>query len=330
MNDETRAVDALECFELDGTKQWALIRGNPDAPVLLLIQQGPGLPIIQEAPALERALELEERFRVVYWDQRGTGRSFTPGTRHGETIDDIAGDTRQLVRALCERLGVARVHVVGFSLGGTLGLLAATQDPTHFASLVCVGPDVNFPEAERFAYAFALEQAERRGNRRALRALRAAGEPPHRDAKAFMTRVRWVSNFGGVHAKKSFWGLLGGTLGALWESPHYDPWQVLGALRGIDATQAAVLPKLGDFDLLGRELHVRVPVEIFQGRLDAAAPPALSRALAERLNVPLVEFEHSAHMPHHEEPARFRAMLLRFIDHVEGRERGAVPEVAAE
>jgi pimeloyl-ACP methyl ester carboxylesterase len=42
---------------------------------LLLIQQGPGLPMINEARRFERVLRLEQAFTVVYWDQRGCGRS---------------------------------------------------------------------------------------------------------------------------------------------------------------------------------------------------------------------------------------------------------------
>src|SRR5262249_27361631 len=149
------AIDTLERFEINGTTQWALIRGQkPDAPVMLLIQQGPGFPMIQEAPELERDLKLEAEFRVVYWDPRGTGKSCVASARGELTIDDLAADVRAMVRALCRRCAVERVHVVGFSLGGTLGLLAAAGDPAPIASLVCVGPDVNFAESERYAYAF--------------------------------------------------------------------------------------------------------------------------------------------------------------------------------
>ena len=50
-------VDSLEMLRFDDTTQWIRIRGeNPSNPVLLLMQQGPGLPIINEVPILERLL----------------------------------------------------------------------------------------------------------------------------------------------------------------------------------------------------------------------------------------------------------------------------------
>ena len=70
------AIDTLEAIQARGTTQWIRVRGaDLSNPVLLLIQQGPGLPMINEARLFEHLLGLEQAFTVVYWDQRGCGRS---------------------------------------------------------------------------------------------------------------------------------------------------------------------------------------------------------------------------------------------------------------
>jgi pimeloyl-ACP methyl ester carboxylesterase len=307
------AVDSLEAFDLGGSRQWALIRGrSPTAPGLLLIQAGPGFPMIHEAAAHERQLGLEQHFRVVYWDQRGTGRSYDAGANGAVTVEDLVADVRAMIRATCERLGVSSIHVVGLSIGGSLALLAAGGEPALIRSLVCVGVDVNLLESERFAYAFALEEAQRRGARKAQRALRAIGEPPHDGDGQFMTRVKWVANFGGVHRRKTFGALLRTTVARLWTSPHYSLLEMVRALRAIGATQSRVLPALRGFDLFAHELKVAAPLALFQGRHDVVAPPSLAAGLAARLGATLVWFEESAHMPHEEEPRRFFEELLRF------------------
>ena len=72
-------IDTLEAVQLGGIMQWIRIRAaDPSNPVLLLMQQGPGLPIINEARTFARRLRLEQDFTVVYWDQRGTGLSSAP------------------------------------------------------------------------------------------------------------------------------------------------------------------------------------------------------------------------------------------------------------
>jgi pimeloyl-ACP methyl ester carboxylesterase len=69
-------IDTLEPIQLGGITQWIRVRGvDASNRVLLLMQQGPGLPIITEARRLEQLLGLEKSFTVVYWDQRGTGLS---------------------------------------------------------------------------------------------------------------------------------------------------------------------------------------------------------------------------------------------------------------
>src|SRR5215469_3240820 len=69
-------IDTLEAVQLGGITQWIRVRGaDASNPVLLLMQQGPGLPIINDARRLEHLLGLEDSFTVVYWDQRGTGLS---------------------------------------------------------------------------------------------------------------------------------------------------------------------------------------------------------------------------------------------------------------
>jgi pimeloyl-ACP methyl ester carboxylesterase len=304
----------LERFDFGGPPQWALVRGRDrSSPVMLLVQQGPGAPMIDDAPELQPLLRLEENFRVVYWDQRGTGRSFDAKDRAPIAWQTAVGDVRAMVRALCQRLGVAQVDVVGFSFGASLALLACADETLPVRSLTCVATDVNLLAAERFAYAFSLAEAERRGHTRALRALRAIGDPPHAETKRFMERVKWVATFGGVHRGKTYGGLMRTNIARLWRSPHYNLRQMIGALRGFEATTERLLPAYQGLDLLATPLRIRPPVAVFQGRQDKVAPPDLAAELAARLGVDVVWFEESAHMPQEEEPVRFRQELLRFV-----------------
>ena len=69
-------IDTLDTIQVGDMTQWIRVRGTDVSnPPLLLIQQGPGLPMINEVRRFERLLGLEHAFTVVYWDQRGCGRS---------------------------------------------------------------------------------------------------------------------------------------------------------------------------------------------------------------------------------------------------------------
>jgi pimeloyl-ACP methyl ester carboxylesterase len=104
----------------------------------------------------------------------------------------------------------------------------------------------------------------------------------------------------------------------LLSSPHYSIRQALRALRAIEVTQGRMLSHLQDFDLRAVVSRVEVPIAFFQGRHDFATPPDLVARYVDALDAPhgksLVWFEASAHMPHYEEPARFRDALLRALN----------------
>jgi pimeloyl-ACP methyl ester carboxylesterase len=200
----------------------------------------------------------------------------------------------------------------GFSFGGTVGAYAAAQRPDLVATLVAVGMDIDGAAAGTGAYDFALAAAHQRGNRRATRQLQAIGPPPHLTSKQFATRVRWATNFGGVTRNETYATLARGLLASLVRSPDYSAGDVIRTVRGITATQAALLPELATMDLARTLPRVEVPVVMVQGHHDQVAPGAAAQRYAGSLQAPgkrLVWFDNSAHTPHLEEPGKFRDLL---------------------
>lgn len=310
-------IDTLEGVQLGGITQWIRVRGaDASNPVLLLMQQGPGLPIINEARRLEHLLRLEDAFTVVYWDQRGTGLS-SPSLRKNSSRFEISvarmvDDTVTLLELLRDRFGGA-TFVAGFSFGATFAVYAAVRRPELVAALVAAGMDIDMPAAENNAYAFALDAARQRGNRRAMRQLAALGPPPHVEVKQFTTRARWAANFGGVTTNAGYNSLLRALLVSLIRSPDYSAADIVRTVRGISASQAALLPQLATTDLVRTMPRLDVPIVIAQGRLDQVAPGQAAQRFHDSLTAPskqLVWFERSAHTPHLEEPAKFRDLLM--------------------
>src|SRR3954447_1266945 len=114
---------------LGGLNQWVMIRGESVAnPPLILLHGGPGL----SETGLFRHFNapLEKRFTVVYWDQRGAGKSFDRDIpRSSLTVEQFISDLDELVDAVCKRLGKTRVAIFGHSWGSGLGVLYAARFP---------------------------------------------------------------------------------------------------------------------------------------------------------------------------------------------------------
>nr|APZ78830.1 3-oxoadipate enol-lactonase [Stigmatella aurantiaca Sg a15] len=81
---------------------------------------------------------LSAHHRVLVPDARGHGRSDKPAGAYGVAL--FARD----IAALCDGLGLSRVHVVGLSMGGMMGFQLAVDRPDLVRSLVVInsGPDM--------------------------------------------------------------------------------------------------------------------------------------------------------------------------------------------
>src|SRR5829696_593945 len=115
------SIAEIAYHRLGGLDQWVMIRGKSVAnPPVILLHGGPGL----SETGLFRHFNapLEESFTVVYWDQRGAGKSFDRNIpRSSLTVDQLVSDLDELVDAVCARLGKARVAIFGHSWGSALG-----------------------------------------------------------------------------------------------------------------------------------------------------------------------------------------------------------------
>lgn len=304
-------INTLEGVRLGGTTQRIRISGTDTShPTLLLMQQGPGLPMINDRREFQRLLRLEDDFTVVYWDQRGTGLS-APSLRE-ITVAAMVDDAVALLELLRDQFG-RKTLVAGFSFGATFAVHAAARRPDLVAAIVATGMDIDMPGAEEHAYAFALDAARRRGNRRALRRLEAIGPPPHTTVRPFTTRARWVADFGGLRTDANMRGVLRALLVSLVRSPDYSVVDVARTLRGIGAAQAALLPELATTDLVRDVPRLDVPLVMAHGRHDQVAYADAAQRYHDALTAPdkkLVWFESSAHSPHLEEPAKFRELLM--------------------
>ena len=308
------AIDTLEAIPAGDTTQWIRVRGADAAnPVLLLIQQGPGLPMINEARRFEHVLGLEQAFTVVYWDQRGCGRSLRRRQdRAGISLEAMAGDTVSLLDYLRDRFG-GKTYVAGFSFGATLGAYAAAQRPDLVAMLVAVGMDIDGAAAGTSAYDFALAAARQRGNRRATRQLRGHRPAPAPDLETVHHPGPLGDQLRRGHDRRNLRhpgaraarqpGALARLLGRGRhpDRPRYQRDPGRAAARASHLDLARTVPRLD------------VPVVMVQGRHDQVAPGAAAQRYASTLQAPgkrLVWFDNSAHTPHLEEPGKFRDLLL--------------------
>ena len=97
-------------------------------PETMLLIQGLGARAADWGPAVPSALA--ERFRVVMFDNRGTGSSSRP--REAWSLEDMAADAV----AVLDAVGAERAHVLGVSMGGMIAELVALDSAERVERLV--------------------------------------------------------------------------------------------------------------------------------------------------------------------------------------------------
>lgn len=89
---------------------------------------------------------LAGEYRVIRRDMRGHGQSADPGPDYQWTVDDLLND----MRGFLDALGIDRVHYVGESVGGILGVAFATRWPERFSSMtLCASPPAIWPHIQK-------------------------------------------------------------------------------------------------------------------------------------------------------------------------------------
>ena len=306
------SIAVMEKVEIGGIPQMLWFRAaDVEDPALILLHGGPG--------ASEMALfrhfnaDLEHHFLVVYWEQRGAGRSFSsdipPDTM---TVARMLDDLDEVVRLVQRRFGKRKVVLLGHSWGTALGTLYAFEHPGNVAAYVGTGQIVASQEGERLSYDFALAQARERGDAKAVAELESMGPPPH-TVEQDLALGRWLERFGGEYHGDLSKGAL------IWAALSTDEASLLDLVkfgRGNAFSLKHLHEEGSKFDFPARVDALEVPVFFLLGRHDWNTPSVLAADYFEQIEAPrkeLVWFEGSAHNPPFEEPERFNRVLIERV-----------------
>jgi proline-specific peptidase len=121
-----------------GLKFYFRSEGEPDKGTLLVMHGGPGYPYDYLTPLFDIA---RHGFRVVIYEQAGSGKSDVPRDPARYTIESFVEDAEGVRKGL----GLGRVHLLGFSWGGMLAQAYALKYQRNLTSLILSGTTPSIP-----------------------------------------------------------------------------------------------------------------------------------------------------------------------------------------
>jgi proline iminopeptidase len=254
-----------------------------EGPPVIVLHGGPGADHGYLLPGFDTLALGRE---LVYYDQRGGGRS--PVAR------DVPVGWREHVadlEALRQLWALDRLVILGYSWGGLLAQLYATEHPDRVERLALVCPAPSWRAAR--------DEFERRFAERSLApelmaerlALRESGLR-ERDPRAYERRLFELAVV-----------------------PYfYDPARArdLTPFRVVGRTQQEVWRSLNDYDLRPALRRLRLPAFVVHGE-DDPIPIEASRETAALLGAEFHALDRCGHCPHVERLEDFRRLLDAFL-----------------
>ena len=263
--------------------------GPPDADKVLVLHGGPGA---HHDYLLPQMLHLSKRYNVIFYDQRGGGRSKSDA-RDAITWKTHVADLSAVIR----ELEIPNPSIVGYSFGGMLALLYcieakkddSLEKPSRLA-LIDTAP-VKLEYRRQFEAEFARRQTGLE-IRRMREELAASGlretDPAEYKQRTFELAV--APYF--AHPEKA---------------RNLTPFRLTGRVQ--QSTWESLGP---DYDLLPQLAPMGFPVLFVHGR-DDPVPAASSIEGAKTMEAELVLLDDCGHVPYVEQPGQLFETLDRFL-----------------
>jgi pimeloyl-ACP methyl ester carboxylesterase len=308
------SVSVMEEIYLGGIKQTIYIRGmDRTKPVILFLHGGPGSP---ESMAVKYFNgPLEKQFIVVNWDQRGSGKSYSPFIPE-ETMNpqQFVSDAVDLSEYLKKRFKKEKIYLVGHSWGSLLGIYTIRKRPDLFYAYIGIGQVVNFMENEKLSYEFTLDQARKKRDTAALEELAGISGyylPENFRFLKLMKQRKYLTKYGGAIYGSDNYDLLF----KIDLKDEYSLFDIITFLLGSYKSLSAMWPGLlASTNLEKTDLEFQIPVYFFTGAHDYNVPFELTEKYYKEIKAPkkgIVWFDKSAHMPNFEEPEKFMTELTK-------------------
>lgn len=287
-------VDGEQYLTVNDVEHWIKISGIKHKTVpLVVVHGGPG----GNNYNFEHTIgpDLEAFTTVIYYEQRGCGRSSRPASSDDYSIDILTAD----LEALLEQLELEKVVLLGFSFGGELALEFSLRHPERVIALILQAPSVGSPEERAQVQLKGFKEVARGEASQVIDGILKQPLPPTEQLEKVWTTVDsdTVDLFlfqNQVAAKR-----------------NRQLWRESGLVNTGDMHGALLRQRRSP--LIDRAASVVVPVLVIVGRHDRNVGVDLSTRLAGVLpQAQLAIFEHSAHFPEMEEPGLYAKTVRGF------------------
>lgn len=308
-------ISEMREIELNGTRQYVFIETQDiNNPVMLFLHGGPGLAIPFGASSRGLYPNITEHITAVYLDQRGAGKSYRYTDVPNLTIRQFVDDILELSESLRKEFGQDKIYIAAVSFSTIPALRAVAERPDLFRGYFAQAQVTNVVKQEQNDYERILEQASEKDKE----TLMAMGPPPYAgiDTPEYKTFSSLSDKT--ISDKMVQPNLLGIADGALF-SPDYSLGDIFDTMlnaQSANFSESGLVNEMYGVDLHTEIPKIDVPIYIFSGLYDTAAPLAVSQEYINALSAPhkeLIVMEQSGHILCRDDYEKMESAILERV-----------------
>lgn len=286
-----------EYAEINGIQQYFLhFQGQAGAPVVLIIHGGPGSS--ESIFAYEIEKEWAGDYSIVYYDQRGAGKTFTKNKSAPVTMDLMQQDLLETVLYLRKKYNQEKIILLGHSFGTALGALLAKQHPEYVLAYIGMSQVVDWVENETVGYKKLLDAMEKAPNDKDKQRLEKIGKYP--DTKYSDMTMKKAITVRRLQQKYKLSNSPGPAFifGLLFRSPIFRISDLAGMFQAVKANEK-VVGQLWSFSLYAYDTRYEMPVYFIMGENDNTTPVEIAARYLDTIQAPdkkLYQIKNAGHM----------------------------------
>ncbi len=291
-------------IDINGVRQGMFIKSkDKTSPVLLYLHGGmPDYFLTEKYPT-----GLEDYFTVVWWEQRGSGLSYSkaipPETM---TPEQMISDTKEVTNYLRKRFGKEKIYLMGHSGGTFIGIQTAKMYPELYNAYLGVAQISNQCRSEKLAYDFMLIQFENKGDSKMVAKLKASPVTLSNCTPHGYAVIRDIAMHQlGIGTTQDMKSVVSGIFIPSLKCREYTLLEKVNTWVGKSRAGISIVWKnILATDLSEKVTELKIPVYFFEGAHDYTCSSVEAKNYFEKLKAPVKGFyifEKSAHSPFFEE-----------------------------
>ena len=305
---ENGGISELKEIHVNGDKQYILVEGqDKEKPFCLFLHGGPGSPFPYGVSARTLYPEITENCVAVYYDQRGSGKSFNKELSIDTmNLSQFTEDATIIVDYIREHYRQEKIFIIGLSFGTVIGTQLVSKYPEKFHAYVGISQITDITKGHELGYSWLQKEAITNNDEKTLLILEDLEKGPYLAEEEdqfsdLINQYKGMNYFDDTIEKVNLFGLIKGAF----TSPDYSLLDLYKAFISGPQFSLVKSQELKKEIILTNFFEtvktIAIPVYIIHGKYDKQANYELSKQYYEMLDAPngkvFITLQHSAHYP---------------------------------